>query len=278
MSRSWLALALVSCAMLVAAAAGAQQRPAADTVALETLIQEGLEAYAQGLEGESRDARLEGFRRAELLFAEASDRGARSAALYTNLGNAALQAEHLGRAVLAYRRALSLAPGNLQASQNLTHARKQLPQWVPTPSEGGALDSFFFWHRSVSYDERALLASLCFLLTALLAAPAIVRRSTGLRNAALLPLLVFAVLVASLAFDPARSAAPEGVVVVGEVVARAADSANAPLRFAEPLPGGTEVRILEDRGSWLQVGLHNGRNAWVSASSVERVAAGDTSS
>ena len=75
--------------------------------------------------------------------------------------------------------------------------------------------------------------------------------------------------------DPARTAASEGVVVAREVLARAADSVNAPARFGEPLPGGTEVKILEDRGGWLQIGLHNGRNAWVSSSSVERIRAAE---
>jgi uncharacterized protein YgiM (DUF1202 family) len=31
------------------------------------------------------------------------------------------------------------------------------------------------------------------------------------------------------------------------------------------------VRILEDRGGWLQIELHNGRNGWIIASALERV-------
>jgi hypothetical protein len=79
-------------------------------------------------------------------------------------------------------------------------------------------------------------------------------------------------LIASLAFDPARDAWQEGVVVVEEATARSADSINAPRRFGDLLPGGTEVRILEDRGGWLQIELYNGRNAWLTASNVERIA------
>lgn len=274
---------LLWCGLVLAQLAGAQDELAAaqDGVELwagaalpesvEGLLSAGLEAYERGIEGQSRDARLEGFRRAERLFAEAESRGAVSAPLYTNLGNAALQAENLGPAVLAFRRALRLDPSHAQAGQNLRYARAQLPHWVPTPPEGGLLDSFFFWHRSVSFDRRALLASGLFGLASLLAIPAIAWRRSGFRNAAFVPLAAWAVLVASLSLDPARSAVPEGVVIAREAIARAADSANAPLRFTDPLPGGTEVRILEVRGSWLQVALYNGRTGWVAASSIERI-------
>ena len=265
MRRALLMLALSMAALT------ARAESAADAGSVDLLLAQGVEAYEEGLAGERRDGRLAGFRRAELFFAQAQTRGADSARLYTNLGNAALQAEHLGPAVLAYRRALTLDPGLSQAQQNLAHARQQLPAWVPLPSEGGAFDSFFFWHRSVPADQRSLLAALFFGVASVLLAAAIVRRSGALRNAALLPGIAWAALVLSVVFDPARGAAPEGVVIASEVVARAADSGHSPLRFADPLPGGTELRIVDDRGDWLQIALHNGRTGWVTASSVARI-------
>jgi len=237
----------------------------------EALIEQGLESYREALESDTREHRLQGFRRAERRFAAAIQSGGENAELYTNLGNSALQAERLGQAVLAYRRALTLAPGLERARQNLQHARSLLPQWVPAPSEGGVLDTFFLWHRTVSSGDRADLAAALFSLAALCLAASIYLRSPLLRYTALLAAAAWLTLLLSLALDPARAAASEGVVVVREVVARAADSINAPSRFGEPLPGGTEVKILEDRGGWLQIGLHNGRNAWVSSSSVERI-------
>jgi tetratricopeptide (TPR) repeat protein len=237
----------------------------------EALIERALESYRRALESDSRERRLQGFRRAERLFDAAIQAGVENPELYTNAGNAALQAEHLGRAVLAYRRALVLAPGLERARQNLQHARSLLPPWVPTPSEGGVLDTFFLWHRAMSRDDRADLAVVLFSLAALCLAGAIYFRSPLLRYAALPAAAAWLGLLVSLTLDPASAAASEGVVVVREVVGRAADSINAPSRFGEPLPGGTEVKILEDRGGWLHIGLHNGRNAWVSSSSVERI-------
>jgi len=248
-----------------------QTAEAAAAAPAEALVEQALESYREALASGEREQRLLGFRRSQRLFAAAIESGTENAELYTNLGNAALQAEDLGRGVLAYRRALLLEPGLDRARQNLRHARELLPSWVPTPSEGGVLDTFFLWHQTVSRDDRADLSAALFAFAALCLAASIYFRSPALRYGTYPAAAAWLALLLSLSFDPARDASSEGVVVAREALARAADSVNAPTRFGEPLPGGTEVKILEDRGSWLQIGLHNGRNAWVNAASVERI-------
>ena len=56
-----------------------------------------------------------------------------------------------------------------------------------------------------------------------------------------------------------------------EVTARSADSPNAPARLTQPLPGGTEVKVIEDRNDWLRVRLYDGRDAWLPATSVRQI-------
>jgi tetratricopeptide (TPR) repeat protein len=264
-SRRRLAAALWTLAVLLSASA---PRAASD----EERIREAIDTYTRGLNTEHRDPRIEEFRRAQRLFASVAI-GTRNAALYTNLGNAALQAEDLGSSILAYRRALRVAPGHARALQNLDHARSLLPDWVPRPGPEGVLDSLFFWQRSVPLDLRALLAALCFAVAALLVAAAIRFRQSALRNAAILPLLGWGGLLASVLSDPSRVAQLEAVVTVPEVVARAADSSLAPSAFPQPLPGGVEVRILEQRPPWVRIRLANGRDAWLPGSSLASVGA-----
>ncbi|MBW2294956.1 MAG: hypothetical protein JRG94_21985 [Deltaproteobacteria bacterium] len=235
---------------------------------LEATLREAVAGYAEALDTEDRDRRLEKFRRVERLFTSVVEAGDANADLYANLGNAALQAEHLGNAVLAYRRALLLDPDHSRASQNLEHVRSLAPDWVPRPDTSALFDSFFQWHRTVSQAERALAASIAFASAAFLFALGIVIRSVAARNASLLPGLVFCALLASRALDPASTAKSEAVVVAREVIARSADSIHAPARFARPLPTGTEVEILETRDDWLRIALANGREAWVRASNV----------
>ncbi|MGE3166972.1 MAG: tetratricopeptide repeat protein [Planctomycetota bacterium] len=233
-------------------------------------VAEAIAEYRSALETEDRDARLAGFRRATRSFRELARAGIANPDLYTNLGNAALQSEDLATAILAYRAALQLDPDHVRAQQNLDHTRSLLPTWVPKPSATSLLDTFFFWHRGLSRSERSLWAALCFALAGCLLAGAIRWRSPGLRNLACLPAVVWVALVTSLALET-RGAEDAAVITVDEVVARAADSARAQSRFAQPLPGGTEVVIQETRGPWLRVQLADGRDGWVTAQSATRI-------
>jgi len=264
----------VASLLLAGALLGVGGSASAQIDAIEDHIARGIEAYREAMESDERELRLAAFQRAERAFEAATLAGARNGELYANLGNAALQGGRLGPAVLAYRRALVVDPGNARALQNLRHARSLLPDWVPSPAEGGLLDSFFAWHRSTSIAAKRGAAAVVCLVMAIGLGFAIAWGSSIGRTAAIASGLVFALLVASLATDPTRAASREGVIVAEETLARSADSINAPRRFSDALPGGTEVRILEDRGGWYQIELHNGRNAWVTASSVARVAPG----
>lgn len=249
------------------AASGVAQ-PAPETTPIEAAIA----SYQAALDTSARDSRLEGFRTAERLFARVVDSGASNPELYTNLGNAALQAEHLGAAVLAYRRALAIDPDHPRALQNLEYARSLLPEWVPKPEPGGLLDSFFFWHKTLARADRALGAAVAFALAALLMAAAIRFGQSALRTAAILPALVWAALIASVALDVGDVRLDSAVVVADETVARAADSALAPSTLPAPLPGGVEVRIIERRPPWVRIRLANGRDAWVAESALMTVA------
>jgi len=268
-SRRRLAAALWTLAVLLSASA---PRAASD----EERIREAIDTYTRGLNTEHRDPRIEEFRRAQRLFASVAI-GTRNAALYTNLGNAALQAEDLGNSILAYRRALRVAPGHPRALQNLDHARSLLPAWVPRPGPEGVLDSFFFWHRTLSSSERQITAALCFALAMLLIAASIRFESSTPRNVAILPALVWVALLASLVLDRSAQASGDAVVTV-ETAARAADSSFAPNLFPAPLPEGAEVRVLEDRSPWKRVRLANRRDVWVKESSLTPVRPEDSAS
>jgi len=246
----------------------------ASAVAPDATLSQAIESYTQAQAARDRDRRLAGFHQAQRLFEHAVAQGAHSADLYTNLGNAALQAERLGPAILAYRRALALDPDRTRARQNLHQARTLLPAWVPRPAPEGALASFFIWRHFLNPAEQATIAALCFLLAALLLAIAIYRSSLLARNLAFLPLLAWLGLLLSVAIETRSSAGTQAVLVADETIARAADSPNAPTRFAQPLPAGTEVEIRETREHWVHITFANGRDAWVARGAVAAVKAG----
>jgi hypothetical protein len=233
-------------------------------------LERALGQYAQALEETDRDDRLALFAQAEYGFAGVIESGAENSALYTNLGNSALQAEHIGRAVLAYHRALRLDPDARAAQQNLAHIRTLLPSWVPHPTYSDELKPLFFYRR-ISPANRSYLAAACFALAAASLAISVRRREGAWRGLALLGAAAWALIVASLVFDSADAYARLAVVTADEALARSADSRLAALAYPEPLPGGVEVEALEERAEWTRVRLHNGRDVWVRGSDVTRV-------
>jgi len=248
--------------------------PAVHATTPDATLKRAIDAYTQAQATTGRDERLAGFRQAQRLFEHAAIQGARSADLYTNLGNAALQAERLGPAILAYRRALALDPDQARARQNLRHARTLLPAWVPKPKPEGTLEGFFPWRHLLNPAEQAAIAALSFLLAALLLAVAIHRRSPLTHNLALLPLLAWLGLLSSAAIQACAGSTDQAVLIADDTIARAADSPNTPMRFAQPLPAGTEVQIRETRAHWVHILLANSRNAWVTRGAVETIEAG----
>lgn len=267
----WIASLLASLLFTATSGVGAAEGPVDPHAATVSQIERAIERYTRAMESESRDERIALFGEAERLFAAAADAGAHSADLEANRGNAALQAEQLGDAILAYRRALWLDPAHDRARRNLTHARELLPDGIPKPGDGGLASTFYFWHDRISLDRAHSVAAVCFALAAGLFAVTIVRRVPGLRVMAAVLFAAWGALMLSIALDPDEDGTNAAVVTVPDAIPRAADSINAPRLFGEPLPAGTELRILEDRGDWLQVELWNGRSAWLAASAVTRV-------
>ena len=89
-------------------------------------VEAAVNRYAAAMDCEDRDQRLQMFSRAEQLFRQVIEGDGhyapvQNADLYTNMGNAALQAERIGPAIVAYRKALALEPQHDQARQNLTY-------------------------------------------------------------------------------------------------------------------------------------------------------------
>ena len=189
--------------------------------------------------------------------------------LLADWGNAALGAGEVGRATLAFRRALEMQPNHERAAKNLAWLRDRAPPWLPRPAGGGALDSLLFWRDLLSVSQRYWIAGFAFAIAVLLLTPWPTRRMPLLRRLSAVPIAVWVVAAGSALLS--ESASPEGVVVLDGVPLRSADSTGARPAFAHPLPAGAEVVILETRDGWLRVALADGTPGWVRANSVAPV-------
>jgi len=231
-------------------------------------LEAAIEAYSAAQSEAGRDARLAGFARARQAFASLVSDGVESAALYTNLGNAALQAQDPGEAVVAYHRALRIDPNHNAAQQNLVYVRTKLPVWVPRPEPTQGARGFLDGRRWPA-EQRAAFSAICFLVAAVAIALSVRRKEGAWRGLALLAFAGWGLSLGSLTW--AEEVERMAVVTGLEAEARSADSALAPLALPDPLPPGVEVDLVEVRGDWSLARLANGRDVWVRSSKLTAI-------
>lgn len=240
----------------------------------EQWVQQAVDEYSAAMETTLRDERIARFSRAEQLFRQVVDsmqaaEKQPSTQLLVNLGNAALQAEHTGNAIAAFRQALLQDPNNHQAMQNLAYARSIVPDFVRRDTEQGLVETLFFWKRIYSSQQISLLAAVAFLVAAGMIAMGISSRNSIWRNLAVLPLCIWIILLTSL-WIGGNNVRQEGVITADEALLYSADSENSAPRLAEPLPDGAEVRILQERENWTEIAF-SGRSGWIRSTAITRI-------
>ena len=132
----------------------------------------------------AQEMRAGGPDQARQLFRSAAQRlesiaasGVANGRLEYNLGNCHLQAGDLGRAILHYRRAQRLIPGDPLLSDNLKVARSRCLTPIQPTRRSAFLHGVFFLHYDTSVGTRARAAILLYLATwVLLALRNFVRR------------------------------------------------------------------------------------------------------
>ena len=253
---------------------------AMEPVNRKKVLIEAINEYQSAMESTDREERLERFYQSELLFTRSCQPGesdfgnpVNNPDLQVNIGNAAMGAERLGSAILAYRRALIMEPTHHRAAQNLAHARTLLPGWVPRPKVDSIVMASFRLPLFRSRIADQSIAIVCFLLASTAIAARLAFPSRGFTVTVWITLLFWITLMGFFGFSKARFDANPAVVVVPEVVARSADSIHAPSSLPGPLPAGTELSMMEQRGDWLRVRLFDSSDVWVPRSSVTPVLA-----
>lgn len=235
--------------------------------ARQMAFEEANSAYrlAQSITGDpttARDYYLRAARRYEWLILEA---GLSNSSLYYNLANSLLGAEDNGRAILNYRRALWLSPGEPAVEQNLAVARRRLangPMSSPVSSDWAVVARFL----------PLLSAILWVLFWALLIARLF--RPQEIERSAVSLAGVATVAVVALTLLSAHGFGVEyGVLTASESVARRGNGLGYQASMADPLRAGQEFRILEQRSHWAQVELPTGVAVWLPRSDFEVVEA-----
>ena len=208
-------------------------------------------------------------------YSRLASEGVRSSAVYYNLGNAYFKNGDVGRAILYYRRAAALAPGDDDVKANLDFARATRTDDL-APAARSTFDGLGRW--LLGWISQNQIAGVAFgIWAALLALVAVSRqgRTARLRMIARYGLAVAAALVVLsvvglIASRSAGDAQDHAVVVADQVSLRSGPGDHYIVELA--LHSGAEVRVLETRQGWLRVALPGGEvQGWAPEGAVEPV-------
>ena len=195
------------------------------------------------------------FEEAKQVYERLAGRGEWSANLFYNLGNADYRTGAAGKAVLDYERALALDGTHSEARANLKWLRGQ------TGAKESARRWWDYAYPALPGDAFAVIA----VLAAWGAIFGLVRRRAFGWTIVALSVAAYAG-VGVWRSEQERSLA----VITGKgAVARLAPADRASL--AEPLPEGSRVRVLSERGEWIYCALPGGGRGWVAEGQLEKV-------
>lgn len=209
-------------------------------------------------------------------YKEAIAAGLNNGHIYYNLGNALYRTGRFGAAIANYRRALDQLPGDPDIVANLSLARRHAADKIVStteismlgPSRILALYSFLNrYQMTLIFLLGYLLFWVCFLVSPFWRHPVI--RSVQLFS------LVFTILWAILLFGARQSrdgsyqfaftersrAIRPAVITVDEAKVYSGDSENYQVVFV--LHDGAEIETGEERKSWVEIILPEGRRGWV---------------
>ena len=193
--------------------------------------------------------------------------GVRSAALYLALGNAEALAGRWPRAIWAYECGLALDPNDRPLREHLAYART-LVNYPPDGRGRPAPDVWPDWLPRPSAGEWLLMAAITYSLAWPVGLWWYVRRRTlplvmllGLSAAALGAGAGWYLEMEKTEYDRSH---PLAVVAADNTPLYRGNGPNYPLNADAPsLAAGMEVRVLHERGAWLQVRLATGEIGWV---------------
>ena len=267
MTRRWM---LLLCVVFVfAALAGVSPADAEpiDRAECEQLLNEGLDLFRKADETARTDPETasELYSHAILRFERiVRDGGVRNGKLYYDIGNAYYRKGDIGHAILNYRIAQQFIPNDPNLKQNLAAALRRCKDSIPENQETRVVKTLFFWHYDLSARVRAIIFVVSF---ATLCAFACIRLFA--KRPAITALLCVSAVIAGLFFgslvteEIRHNCNVFAVVTDDEIVARKGDGETYQPSFTEPLHAGTEVRLIENRGSWDYVELCDGRRCWL---------------
>jgi hypothetical protein len=235
------------------------------------VLNQGLRTFDHGVELRAKqpaEARV-AFAEAAAKFQVLVDAGVRNGRLFYDLGNAYLQAGRLGEAIVNYRRAERLTPGDARLAENLRYARTLCQDQIPISGQRAFWKTLFFWHYTTALRGRIITAMLFYELFWLGLIGWIVWRRPGWWYLLAPCLALWLTTGISATIDLYHPPPLAGVIVVDDVTVHKGNGEGFEPQFREKLHAGVEFTTLERRGDWLNIELGDGKTGWIRRADAE---------
>ena len=237
-----------------------------------TLLREAERCFDDGNEAAavSHERAVENWRKAVARYERVIKEGeVVNGALFYNLGNAYFRLGDMGNAIANYRRAQRLIPRDANVQKNLAYARRNCQDNIQEPESRKVLKTLFFWHYDFPLGIRELLfvitlCGACFLGIVRLK----VKRSWLTATIVVLFLMAIVMATSMLTTELSERRTIYGVIVASEVEGRKGNSESYDKSFQAPLHAGTEFRLLESRGNWVEIQLADNQTCWLPTEAV----------
>ncbi len=205
--------------------------------------------------------------------------GVKNGRLNYDLANAQLRLGRIGPAIVNYRRALRLMPGDENIRRNLAFARTLCEVRIPPKATSAMVKTILFWHFETAHASRVRVAVAGYVSFWLLMAVGLFvrRRAAGLVWTTRVVGVLTLVLAASVTWDGLAAAhRDEGVLIADHVVLRKGNGDSYDPELAAPLSEGVEFRVIETREDldgaiWYYVALPDGTDGWLRSDQAELI-------
>ncbi len=292
-SASAVTAAETSTAQSGAATVANVRQQAPDTITLSPVQQQMLLAEAGDLYSRAIDVAKTDAAEANDLFTSSAakyqllvDSGIHNARLYRNFGNACLQCNQLGRAIVNYERARQFDSGDRQLEVNLEFANSLVKGQDSKPNSSTQVTSGDATSLESILQKLGTMNALLINMTgmsviiwtavisSLLFWSFLTARALGYRfpmwRFAIVPLLLLTTSLTSLILASTQAQDPaNGIIVSDTLNLYAGDGDLFDVVLLVEAAQGHRVQILETRGDWTRVRTRRGQTGWLPARSVE---------
>lgn len=237
-----------------------------------------IDLYNQGNEffGQAVDSQNSNPKEAESLYEDALLRflqiaeGVQNGKLFYNIGNTYFQLGDMGRAILYYRKAALLIPGDKNLKENLAAARAGRVDTSSEKESARILETIFSMHYNLSASYKAVLFGILFCLIWISSFFLLLKKkiSASLFKAFFMSTIIFSalgiIILGSILVNTIElKYYPGGVITADAIIARKGDGLSYSPSFKDPLHSGLEFTLIKERPGWYYIELSDNTRSWI---------------